>query len=238
MEAGDKINTKLGQWTFSGGVHKVFDNHIRKSVPAYEMAHEIILLMSDNIISNQGKVLDLGCTTGNLLFDFAKRHKDKNLNLLGIDCEGEMIEHCYKKFEKMNGNQNLEFLKENINTFDFPDDVDIVTMIYTLQFIHPKYRQDIINRIYKSLNWGGGFFFFEKVRGPDARFQDYLTHAYHQYKIKNFNKDEILTKSESLVGVLEPFSTEGNLGLLKRAGFQDIAVIFKAICFEGVLAIK
>ena len=47
-----------------------------------------------------------------------------------------------------------------------------------------------------------------------------------------------MAKSNSLKGVLEPFSTSGNLSLLKRAGFKDIMTVFKYGCFEGFLAIK
>ncbi|MEK7298654.1 MAG: methyltransferase, partial [Candidatus Margulisiibacteriota bacterium] len=43
---------------------------------------------------------------------------------------------------------------------------------------------------------------------------------------------------EQLKGVLEPFSTQGNLDLLKRAGFVDVTSVMKYICFEGFLAIK
>ena len=32
---------------------------------------------------------------------------------------------------------------------------------FTMQFIHPKHRQDVINKIYKSLNWGGAFLFLK-----------------------------------------------------------------------------
>jgi len=49
---------------------------------------------------------------------------------------------------------------------------------------------------------------------------------------------EILHKQRSLKGVLEPFSTQGNLDLLKRAGFVDIMTVMKWVCFEGFLAIK
>ena len=45
-------------------------------------------------------------------------------------------------------------------------------------------------------------------------------------------------KSRSLKGVMEPFSTQGNLDMLKRAGFQDVMTIQKYVCFEGFLAIK
>jgi tRNA (cmo5U34)-methyltransferase len=80
---------------------------------------------------------------------------------------------------------------------------------------------------------------FEKVRGPDARFQDYAMQIYTEHKAeRGYAADEILGKSRSLKGVLEPFSTNGNLELLQRAGFKDIMTVMKWVCFEGFLAIK
>jgi tRNA (cmo5U34)-methyltransferase len=77
------------------------------------------------------------------------------------------------------------------------------------------------------------------VRGPDARFQDILSALYNDIKVdNNFNADEIINKSASLRGVMEPFSTQGNIELLNRAGFKDIVTVFKYICFEGFIAIK
>ena len=58
---------------------------------------------------------------------------------------------------------------------------DMIISYYTLQFINPKYRQLVLNKIYKSLNWGGAFFLFEKIRGSDARFQDMYTNLYHDF---------------------------------------------------------
>ena len=97
----------------------------------------------------------------------------------------------------------------------------------------------MFDRIFNALNWGGGFLLFEKVRAPDARFQDMMSAIYTDYKLDNgYNSEEIIAKSRSLKGVLEPFSTQGNLDLLKRAGFVDIMTIMKFISFEGFLAIK
>ena len=87
--------------------------------------------------------------------------------------------------------------------------------------------------------WGGAFFFVEKVRGSDARFQDILNQVYLEYKLsKGYSPTEIINKSRALKGILEPFSTRGNIDLLKRSGFKDIITIFKYACFEGFLAIK
>jgi tRNA (cmo5U34)-methyltransferase len=108
-----------------------------------------------------------------------------------------------------------------------------------MQFTPPRHRQAIFDKIYNALNWGGAFIMFEKVRGPDARFQDICASLYNDFKVRQgFSPDEILSKTRSLKGVLEPFSTEGNLGLMRRAGFADMMSICKYICFEGFLAIK
>jgi tRNA (cmo5U34)-methyltransferase len=37
---------------------------------------------------------------------------------------------------------------------------------------------------------------------------------------------------------MEPFSSQGNIDMLKRAGFVDIVTVQKYVCFEGFLAIK
>jgi tRNA (cmo5U34)-methyltransferase len=97
----------------------------------------------------------------------------------------------------------------------------------------------LISKLYESLQWGGALILFEKVRGPDARFQDILTRLYDDYKLdQGFSAEEIISKTRSLKGVLEPFSTQGNFDLLKRAGFVDIMTVMKHLCFEGFLAIK
>jgi tRNA (cmo5U34)-methyltransferase len=145
-----------------------------------------------------------------------------------------MVKASNKKIHK----KNIKFVNKKIENFKLPKN-DMISSVYTIQFINPSKRQQIYKKIYNSLNWGGAFFLFEKVRGPDARFQDIITGTYNDYKLDvGYNFEEISIKTQSLRGVLEPFSTNGNLDLLKRAGFKDIMIIFKYICFEGFLAIK
>ena len=40
-----------------------------------------------------------------------------------------------------------------------------------MQFIPPSKRGKIIKKIYKSLNKGGGFLFFEKIKSEDPKLQ-------------------------------------------------------------------
>ncbi len=236
-KTGDNIFKKNSNWNFKGNVYKNFDKHINKSVPLYGETHNLFLNLSDFFLQNNSIILDLGCSTGTFLTKLYQRHKDnnKNIKFIGVDSVDEMIKTCKKRNKK---SKRLSFLKKNIDKINIKK-CCIISSFYTIQFISPKKRQQIINKIYSSLNWGGAFFFVEKVRGSDARFQDILNQVYIEYKLsQGYSPNEIISKGRSLKGILEPFSTKGNLDLLRRAGFKDINSIFKYACFEGFLAIK
>ena len=94
-------------------------------------------------------------------------------------------------------------------------------------------------KIYNSLNWGGAFIYFEKIRGNDARFQDILNFLYFDFKQESgLSPVNILNKEISLRSVLEPYTINANLDFLRRAGFKDIMPIAQYLCFKGFLAIK
>lgn len=231
---GDDINADNSNWSFSGQTVPVFDDHVRKSVPFYGEGQKMVAQISDFFITHGSICYELGSSTGALSHQLAERHQKKDARFVGIDCEEDMVAYAREKRPA----PKLEYVHDDISTFTY-ESADLFVSYYTIQFVHPKKRQDLINTIYNRLNWGGGFLLFEKVRAPDARFQDIMTALYTDYKIdQGYNAEEIIGKSRSLKGVLEPFSTEGNLQLLSRAGFKDIVTVFKHICFEGFLAIK
>lgn len=236
--SGDDIKSSLSSWTFGKDTPLKFDSHIKKSVPGYEFGHELICKYFDFFINIKPKIVyDLGCSTGTLINKLNSRHKNNNINFIGLDEQDKMLEIAINKSNLKNGN-SLEFLHTNIYEYDFKK-CSCMISYYTIQFIAPYFRQELINKIYSSLAWGGAFFFFEKTRRSDARFQDMSTHVYNEYKLAmGYKPEEIFAKSRSLTGILEPFSSQGNIDLLKRAGFKDIEIIFNSICFTGWLCIK
>jgi len=236
MKVSKDIETRRADWSFTGSVAETFVSHVRQSVPYYDAGHDLICNFSDYFCHSDSICYEIGVSTGELLRKLAQYHAHKpGIKWVGIDTVDGMIskaqEHCA-------GIRNIELTVGDALTFDY-EKTDMIVSYYCVQFIWPRNRQDLINRIYERLNWGGAFLLFEKVRAPDARFQDIVTGIYQDFKAKNgFSAQEILNKTASLKGVLEPFSTEGNLGLLRRAGFLDITTVFKYLCFEGFLAIK
>jgi len=231
---GDSINAENASWTFDGEIVSSFEEHVSKSVPYYKDGHKLICSISDFFIVGESICYELGCSTGLLSYKLAKHHGVSKGRFVGIDSVSKMIEYARKNYSR----ENLEFQYEDALTFPY-EQTDYVVCYYMLQFVHPSVRQEVVNKIYSSLRWGGGFICFEKVRAPDARFQDINALLYNDFKIdKGYTPEEIVAKSRSLKGILEPFSTQGNLDLFRRAGFRDICSVFKYLCFEGFLCIK
>ena len=235
---GDGLEAGNARWSFGGQAAQQFDEHVLKSVPMYAEGHQIICDLSDFFLSEGSSCYELGCSTGELTTKLALHNKSKDTaRFVGIDLEPAMIELARQKGADLELGQ-AEFLLDDVLQTDISN-ADIVVAYYTVQFIRPSERQRLISKIYNALNWGGAFLLFEKVRANDARFQDITTSLYNEYKIaQGYTPEEIFSKSRSLKGVLEPFSTQGNLDLLARAGFQDVLTIFKYLAFEGFLAIK
>jgi len=235
---GDNIQADCGNWTFGGATAQGFDEHVSKSVPLYLEGHNLICDLSDFFVTSDSVVYEIGCSTGTLTLKLAEHNKAKpNARFIGIDIEENMVAAAAEKQDQC-PELNASFIAGDAVEIDM-EPADLIVCYYTIQFISPSVRQALIDKLYKTLNWGGALLLFEKVRGADARFQDILTALYTDFKLRmGYTAEEIVFKSRSLKGVLEPFSTQGNIDLLTRAGFKDINTIQKYLCFEGFIAIK
>ena len=233
MKVDKNISSNHSNWKFNKSVTKNFEKHVSKSVPFYEISHKLTLNISDFFLKNESQYYDLGCSTGTLLKEMQARHKGKKIKFTGLDDSAAMISKA-KTFKE----KNVNFKKQDLNKINFKRS-DFITSLYCIQFLEPKYRQILFNKIYKSLNWGGGFIMFEKIRGKDARFQDILNFSYFDFKRENgLSSKEIINKELSLRGVMEPYTINANIDFMKRAGFKDIMPISQYLCFVGFLAIK
>ena len=230
---GDGIDADNASWSFDVPP-AAFETHIARSVPYYLDGHELVTQLSDFFLPDEAVAYDIGSTTGSLVRKILARHPRKPMQITGLDVVPSMVEYA----SDQNNDPRGEFVCADGLGFDYQS-AHLFTLYYTLQFIHPSVRIDLLRKIYQRLNWGGGLILFEKIRGPDARFQDYASQLYTGYKRANgFSAEQILNKEQSLKGTLEPFSEEGNLTLLRESGFSDITSVFKWVCFEGFLAIK
>ena len=234
-DVGDTISVANARWSFGGSVPETFDSHVDRSVPQYRQGHEIVVALSDFFIRPGSTVYELGCSTGELTQQIAQANSDRDVSIIGLEIEPAMVEAAKRKTSDL---PKVEIREADILNVEL-EPADLIVSYYTIQFVQPRVRQLLFDKIYNSLNWGGGFLLFEKVRASDARFQDMMSSLYVDFKLQQgFSEQEIVNKSRSLKGVLEPFSTQGNIDLMRRAGFVDVMTVFKHLCFEGFLAIK
>lgn len=235
---GDGIASSNASWSFGGDTPQHFESHVSRSVPRYHEGHDIVASISDYFVNERSVCYELGCSTGALTRKLAARHP-ASARWVGIDVEPNMVAKARELLQESSpSSTNVNYVVDDILTHAY-EPADFIVAYYTVQFVRPHVRQEIYNRIYQALNWGGAFLLFEKVRGPDARFQDIVSGIYTDYKLnQGYAPAEVIAKARSLKGVLEPFSTAGNTDMLKRAGFCDVMTVFKHVCFEGFFCIK
>ena len=203
MPVGDGLEVGNANWRFRGDVVAKFDEHVAKSVPFYFEGHELCCSLSDYFVKDGSRVYDLGASTGGLTLALAEHHRQKEgASFVGLDHEPEMVDAARRRLADAELD-NASFEVADLADAEL-DPCDLVTAYYTIQFVRPSVRQQVFDRVYQSLQWGGAFLLFEKVRGADARFQDIATGIYTDYKLaRGYTPEEIVSKSRSLKGVLD-----------------------------------
>lgn len=222
------------QFEFDKSVASVFDDMVSRSVPFYMQNLKLIVELIDHFAPQNAKICDLGCSTASLLLALYEKRKDFLLS--GVDEANAMLEIAKNKCQAFGA--RVEFYQKNLDDFDFfANDVFIAT--YTLQFIRPPKRQELVDKIYQNLNENGMFVFSEKILYEDVKIAKKMIQIYEQYKLEQgYSKLEISSKREALENVLIPYTQNENITMLKKAGFSKVESVFKWVNFETFIAFK
>jgi tRNA (cmo5U34)-methyltransferase len=237
----DKIFTKKleKQFQFDENVASVFDDMLLRSVPFYQENINLIIQIIEKFIhknnENYTTILDLGASTGSLLLEI-ERKISQNLNLIGVDNSKAMIQQAQKKILALNS--KIKLIEGDILKIDFPK-ANIIILNYTLQFIRPIEREELLKKISNSLAPNGILILTEKVITKNSKLNKILTDIYYKFKKQNGYSDyEIVQKREALENVLIPYTEDENRILLNKVGFTVIETVFKWINFTTFIAIK
>lgn len=222
------------QFEFDKSVASVFDDMVSRSVPFYTQNLKLIVELIDHFAPQNAKICDLGCSTASLLLALYEKRKDFLLS--GVDEANAMLEIAKNKCQAFGA--RVEFYQKNLDDFDFfANDVFIAT--YTLQFIRPPKRQELVDKIYQNLNENGMFVFSEKILYEDVKIAKKMIQIYEQYKLEQgYSKLEISSKREALENILIPYTQNENITMLKKAGFSKVESVFKWVNFETFIAFK
>lgn len=210
-----------------------FDEHVARSIPAYAACHDLVVDLADHLVPARGRCYDLGCSTGRLTARLAERLAPRGAEVIGIDREPGMVELAIERCARL---PSARFEQTALEELEFGP-ADLVVSYYTLQFVPLGYRQEVVDRIYRALEPGGVLVLFEKVLAPSARDQEMAAGIYVDWKRRQgYGDDEIAAKTRSLRGVLTPLSHNENEAMVRRAGFTEVAQVFRWMIFEGIVA--
>lgn len=227
-----------GSFRFNDSVASVFDDMANRCIPYYREVIQLTASAADKFVPDNGLIYDIGCSTGNTLLFIAKALREKKVNLVGIDPSESMLNKAKEKASVYTYSHDIQFLEGSAEGFEFKN-ADMIILNYTLQFIAPEKRSELIQKLYDSLNPGGMLILSEKLRQEDEDVQEFNTETYEAFKAGNgYSYLEIANKRQALENILVPGSLSSNLDLLRNSGFERIEILFKWLNFTTFLAFK
>ena len=233
----DKVFTKpiKKQFEFDEEVAAVFDDMLERSVPYYKESQKITQFFALKQLENGGLLYDLGCSTASLLLNIHRELKDE-VTLIGLDNSEAMLEQARKKIDVYGA--NIEVINADILKFEY-EKADVFVSNYTLQFIRPLVREELIKRIASSLKKDALFIFSEKVISHHSKLNKDLIECYYDFKKEQgYSEYEIMQKREALENVLVPYSEDENIKMALSCGFSHCEVVFRWANFATFIAIK
>ncbi|HIQ27474.1 MAG TPA: carboxy-S-adenosyl-L-methionine synthase CmoA [Sulfurovum sp.] len=217
----EKISKKF---EFDEAVASVFDDMLSRSVPFYDEVRRLVISL---ILAEQRegrKILDLGSSTAKFLLDLHSK-MSVPMDLKGVDNSQAMLDRATQKCQAFGAHIKLEYA--DMLEYNYVQE-DVIVANYTLQFIRPLQRLELVNKIYNGLQDDGLFIFSEKVAFEDKQLDKQMIDIYYTYKKEQgYSEYEIAQKREALENVLIPFTVKENIQMCKDAGFTKIETVFQ-----------
>jgi len=226
---------------FNADVAQAFDDMLERSVPFYQEQQRMIRTMSKSFWIPGTHIYDLGCSTGTTLEGLAAE-LGAGAVLTGYDTSEPMIEKARTRLAHAGLKDRVTVAPADLNgdlSSLVLENASIVTMCWTLQFIRPLRRDDLIRWIYRGLVNGGALILTEKVLTNSSHVNRFFIDYYYDLKRRNgYSETEIARKREALENVLVPYRLEENLELFRRNGFEVVETFFQWFNFAGMICVK
>lgn len=223
---------------FDASVARVFPDMIRRSVPGYTTIIPMIEVITEQYARPGSHCYDLGCSLG--ASTLAMRHGigDRDCTLTGVDNSAAMIERCEHYIALDDHALPVHLRCEDILD-TYLADASVTTLNFTLQFVAPERREELMTRIAEATLPGGALILSEKIRFESDAEQAIQTQLHHEFKRANGYSDlEISQKRSALEQVLIPETLAEHRQRLTKAGFDQVLVWYQCFNFVSMLAIK
>lgn len=223
---------------FDEQVVTVFRDMIGRSVPGYELTLPLIGLIAARYVQPNSRVYDLGCSLGAASLIMRHHIQQDGIHMVGIDNSEAMVNQCIENVAADESDIPMDVLLGDIRTADI-NNASMVVLNFTLQFIDPADRDELIQRVYTGLKPGGVLVVSEKVVFDDEDQTERFIDLHHDFKRANgYSELEVAQKRTAIMNVLIPETIPQHQTRLLNAGFNSAELWFQAFNFCSILAIK
>ncbi|OZI15163.1 carboxy-S-adenosyl-L-methionine synthase CmoA [Sodalis-like symbiont of Philaenus spumarius] len=228
----------LGDWTFDDRVAEVFPDMIQRSVPGYSNIISMIGMLAGRFAHPGTQIYDLGCALGAATLAMRRTISHGDCCIIAVDNSPAMIDRCRRHISAFRATTPTEIIEGDIRTVPI-ENASLVVLNFTMQFIEPAQRQNLLNRIYAGLHPGGALVLSEKFSFQDQRIGGLLYDMHHDFKRANgYSELEISQKRSMLENVMLTETVEVHKQRLAEAGFGHAELWFQCFNFGSLIAIK
>jgi tRNA (cmo5U34)-methyltransferase len=234
----DDATNPMGDFRFNAKVASVFDDMVSRSVPFYEEMQRMTCELATDFAKPGTNLYDIGCSTATTMLAL-DGVIDPSVKFIGIDNSEDMLAKARQKVATTGTSRQMDFVTADLHQGLQIENASVITMLLTLQFVRPLYRERIMKNLYEGLNENGCLLIIEKLTCEDTTFNRLFINHYYDFKRGNgYSETEISQKREALENVLIPYRVEENIELLKWAGFRHTELFFRWYNFCGIIAVK
>ena len=228
---------KLVDFNFDERVACVFPDMINRSVPGYASIVAMTGILAAEFYQAGSYCYDLGCSLGASSLSMAKAINDPSVSIIAVDNSPAML-NMADELLPPEIKQKISFVCADINDINICN-ASIVVMNFTLQFIAPQKRAQLLSKIYQGMQPGGILILSEKLNYQNEQEQQLLIEMHHFFKKANGYTDmEISQKRQALENVLLPETLEQHKSRLQKAGFKQTEQWFQCFNFASLIAVK
>lgn len=229
---------KLGDWTFDERVAEVFPDMIQRSVPGYSNIISMIGMLAERFVQPNTQVYDLGCSLGAATLSVRRNIRVEGCKIISVDNSPAMVERCRRHIDAFRADTPVEVIEADIRHINI-ENASLVVLNFTLQFLEPDERQQLLNTVWQGLRPGGTLVLSEKFSFEDADVGELLFNMHHDFKRANgYSELEISQKRSMLENVMLTDSVETHKARLRTAGFEHAELWFQCFNFGSLIALK
>ncbi len=227
-----------GDFVFDEKVAAVFHDMISRSVPGYATIVSMIGVLAERYAQQGSRCYDLGCSLGAATLAMRHHLAGRDCEIVAVDNAEAMVERCREAVGRDKANTPVRVVQGDI--LDLPmENASVVVLNFTLQFIAPARRAELMRRIYQAMLPGGMLILSEKVRFEDADLDELFINVHHRFKrSQGYSELEVSRKRAAIENVLIPETPAMHRARIEEAGFSAFGLWFQCFNFASMVAIK